>query len=248
MSNLKIDRTAVSEYSVISNAFIDQFMRDADGDQVKVYLYLIFAANTAAPVNVSSIASGCGISEKKVLSALSYWEKESLITVFYESGDPVTVKFAPVSQAVSAREKHQITRDRMRQILEENKEAQQLIFIASEFFGRPLTAVESRNLLYFYDRLSFPFALCEYLLEYSIEHGAKDLRYVEATGLGWHSEGIRTLAQAKAKHPAKPVSAEARGEAAAPKSAAKKYRNFAEHDYDFREQERLAKEKMFRKK
>lgn len=248
MSNLKIDRTAVSEYSVISNAFIDQFMRDADGDQVKVYLYLIYAANVSAPVTVSSIAAGCGISEKKVFGALSYWEKESLLSVFYENGEPVTVKFTPIASAVSAREKHQITRDRMRQILEENKEAQQLIFIASEFFGRPLTPVESRNLLYFYDRLSFPFALCEYLLEYSIEHGAKDLRYVEATGLGWHQEGIRTLSQAKAKHPARPASAETKNEPAGSRRAAGKQRNFAEHDYDFREQERLAKEKMFRKK
>ena len=248
MASLKLDRTAISEYSVIPNAFIDPFMRDADGDDVKVYLYLVYASSASVSITIPSIAEGCGISEKKVQSALSHWEKESLLTLFYEDGELVTVKFASVSSAISAREKHQITRDRMRQIMDDNKEAGQLVFIASEYFGRPLTAPESRTLLFFYDNLAFPFSLCEYLLEYSKEHGAKDMRYVEATGLGWHAEGIRNLSQAKAKHPAKPADPSEKKDAAAPKSAAKKYKNFAEHDYDFKEQEKLAKERMFRKK
>ena len=43
-------------YSSISNFFIDYYMTDANGDFVKIYLYLVRLMSSSGPVAVSDIA------------------------------------------------------------------------------------------------------------------------------------------------------------------------------------------------
>ena len=77
-------------------------------------------------------------------------------------------------------------------------EIRQLIFIAEQYFSRPLTSTEQSNLLYFYDVLHFSADLIEYLIEYCVSKGCTGPRYMEKVAQEWYKSGITTVAQAKA--------------------------------------------------
>ena len=83
------DRTSVP------NIFIDQYMKDANGDFVKVYLYLLRSTNSEDPAaSVSDIADLLNLTEKDVIRALKYWVKEQVLQVSYdENGEPVDITF-----------------------------------------------------------------------------------------------------------------------------------------------------------
>ncbi|MCC8067079.1 MAG: DnaD domain protein [Clostridiales bacterium] len=66
--------------TAIQNSFIDQYMPHANGEFVKVYLYLLRCANNGRELSLSSIADVFEHTEKDVQRALTYWEKQKLIS------------------------------------------------------------------------------------------------------------------------------------------------------------------------
>lgn len=76
---MKIYTDTPEGFTVIQNAFIDQYMPHANGEFVKVYLYLLRCANTGRELSLSSIADVFEHTEKDIQRALLYWEKQQLL-------------------------------------------------------------------------------------------------------------------------------------------------------------------------
>ena len=70
--------------TIISNRFIDEYMNDANDAQLKVYLYLVRMLNAHLETSVADIADRFNHTEKDVLRAFSYWEKQGLLTLDYD--------------------------------------------------------------------------------------------------------------------------------------------------------------------
>ena len=64
---------AIPEVTVVTNEFIDQYMASANGEYVKVYLYLLRHQNEL--IEVGAIADALNHTEADVRRALAYWEK-----------------------------------------------------------------------------------------------------------------------------------------------------------------------------
>ncbi|MBQ1484766.1 MAG: primosomal replication protein N, partial [Eubacterium sp.] len=64
----------------IENIFINEYMPDADGDYVKVYLLARLYAEIGRPLSTADMARELGISEKVVGDAWDYWEDIGAIT------------------------------------------------------------------------------------------------------------------------------------------------------------------------
>ncbi|MCR4892563.1 MAG: DnaD domain protein [Lachnospiraceae bacterium] len=67
--------------TTVSNQFIDWFMTDANEVQIKVYLYLLRCAAGGMQISVASIADRFNYPERDILRALSYWDKQGLLTL-----------------------------------------------------------------------------------------------------------------------------------------------------------------------
>jgi DnaD/phage-associated family protein len=75
----------------VSNIFIDEYMSDANGEFVKIYLYLLRLMSTPGTTfSLSSIADKFEHTEKDVRRALCYWEKMHLLRLEYDSGQNLT--------------------------------------------------------------------------------------------------------------------------------------------------------------
>lgn len=65
--------------TTVSNIFIEQYMPQANGSYVKVYLYLLRLLNSSADKSLAAIADVLDETEKDVERALKYWEKQNLL-------------------------------------------------------------------------------------------------------------------------------------------------------------------------
>ena len=89
-----------NSYTGVENSFIREYLAEANGDAVKVYLYgLYLCANPAACDGLKEFAAAVGLSEEKVADCFSYWEEFGLCTVIEK--DPFTVKYLPHDSAYS---------------------------------------------------------------------------------------------------------------------------------------------------
>ena len=85
MARLTIYKDNYVDSTVVSNCFIDEFMKDANDAQLKVYLYLIRMLNANQATSVSEIADKFNHTEKDVLRALQYWEKKQLLSLDFDA-------------------------------------------------------------------------------------------------------------------------------------------------------------------
>lgn len=205
--------------TMVPNAFIDRYLPNGNGEYVKVYLMLLrLMEDRSQEVSVASLADRLDHTEKDVLRALAYWERQSLLRLQYEDGQLQQVILLDVAEAPEpgaepepeaageispeASEPHEPEpelppRRFDLKSVQEDEDFRQLVFVAETYLGRTLTAKDLELFGYLYKDLGFPADLMEYLIEYCVDRGHKSLKYIEAVALGWHSEGKTSVQQVK---------------------------------------------------
>lgn len=75
------------EYSAtyVPNIFFDKYMPGANGEFVKVYLYLLRMMSGSCQVSICGIADALDHTEKDVLRALKYWEQKGLLLLSFSN-------------------------------------------------------------------------------------------------------------------------------------------------------------------
>ncbi|MCI9324235.1 MAG: DnaD domain protein [Lachnospiraceae bacterium] len=86
--------------------------------------------------------------------------------------------------------------DQLRSFKEQENTAQ-LLFVAQVYVGRTLTASDMKTILYLSDVLRFSDDLIDYLIQYCVDRGKKDFRYMEKVAVSWAQQGITTPKQAQ---------------------------------------------------
>lgn len=247
-----------ADATVLSNVFIDEYVKDANDAQLKVYLFLVRKMQAGEPVSISDMADRYNHTEKDILRALCYWEKRGVLALTLSPEKTLTqIRLLPLSasahngqsastgaaspevlmaagtgaaspevlmaagQAVSAGaptpagqtaspltlshqtatpapafEKPAYTLDELKTFQQQENTAQ-LIFIAEQYLGRTLSPSDMKSILFFTDRLHFSDDLIDYLLQYCVERGKKDFRYIEKVAIAWAESGITTPAEAE---------------------------------------------------
>lgn len=81
MAPLMLYRDCDMNSTAIPNLFIDEYMGAANDAQLKIYLYLLRMMNAQLATSVSDIADKFNHTEKDVVRALKYWEKQGLLSL-----------------------------------------------------------------------------------------------------------------------------------------------------------------------
>ena len=76
----------------VPRVFIDKYMADANGEFVKVYLFLLrcMSSSAASDCSISAIADHFNYTEKDILRALKYWEKVGVLHLELNSDNQLT--------------------------------------------------------------------------------------------------------------------------------------------------------------
>ena len=222
MARIALYKDNYADSTVVSNLFIDEYMKEANDAQLKVYFYLLRMLNADQAISVSGIADKFNHTEKDVIRALKYWEKQQILDLdFDENKALVGIHLRDLSAQATPASQHNVlltsgpaqaqnatqettpvytkpaySLDQLREF-KEREETSQLLFIAEAYIGKPLTPSEIKTILFFTDVLHFSDDLIDYLLQYCVEHGKKDFKYIEKVAVNWAEEGITTPKQAQ---------------------------------------------------
>ncbi len=223
MSRFMLQHEGFASSTSIPNCFIEKYMPKAAGEFVKIYIYLLkCVAENRSELSISKIADAMENAEKDIVRALKYWQKKGLLKLtFDEDGNLVSLKINDLTDVnnedfdsdeiavATSVSKPEVVIDSNEIEISKNFSAQQinafamqddvtqLIYIIQKYLGRTLTNADLNTILFFYDTLKMPAEVIEYLFEYCVSKGHKNMRYIEKVALNWADEGIKTLKAAK---------------------------------------------------
>ncbi len=289
--------------TLISNLFIDKYMKDANDAQLKIYLYLLRMLNAGKTTSIPDMADQFNHTERDVVRSLQYWERRGLIVLEYSgSGDLMSLRMVtpkgdceapsyavpfrgglipgnagmgtvsaqeedrtapavPRLQAMAIPAQHAAPAGAAQGSSDDNNSAQnedrtvsprhpdaasveafksstkraQLLYIIEQYIGKPLASSEVESVYYISEQLHFSDALIDYLLQYCIDRGKKDFRYIQKVAVNWAERGITTPKQAEHA-----VSSFGKGRrnTAGVKPSANPFNQFEQNQYDFDELEK----------
>lgn len=217
MAKITLHSDTQNSVTNVSNTFIDEYMSDANGEFVKIYLYLLRLMNAPdASFSISSIADKFEHTEKDIKRALSYWERMELLRLEYDDAKNLTgvhlldsaprktdtaepekvIASVEVSVTAEPPKKKSYSADDIK-AFRQNEAVAELFFITERYLNRTLSATDINTILYLYDTLGFSTDLIEYLIEYCVSKGHTSIRYIEKVALAWSDDNISTVSDAK---------------------------------------------------
>ena len=240
MDSLHLHKHWPSDVTLVPNLFLDKYMLRANGEFVKIYMYLLRSIQ-GEKLSLSMLADRMSCTEGDILRAVRYWEKEGLLLLDFDhtqkltgisflspkaspkphtpspahTPEPDVMLEAAVSQpaqippavpfgddkpaeepAPASEPDHSLTSEKVSE-LKKNEDIIQLLYIAEQYLGRPLTLTDTNKILYFYEGLKFDLELIEFLIEHCVSKNHKSIRYIEKVALSWAEQGISTVTAAK---------------------------------------------------
>lgn len=87
MGYIKVKSEKKEKFTTVSNIFIDRYMPEANGEFVKLYIYLVRLLQDNIGATVSSIADKMSCQEKDVCRGIKYWISKGILDLKYDKAE-----------------------------------------------------------------------------------------------------------------------------------------------------------------
>lgn len=208
-----VDNLAVYA-TCISNDFLDTYLATANGDYIKVYLFML--RHKGEQFTATDAADALNLTEGDIERAVRYWEKQGVLKAGADAlvreelqqedeapAEALTTQkrmeaaaAMPAQQMAQAEEKLEQMSGTVDDILEDEEFAG-ILFVAKHVLPTLPSVRQVETLQYMYKDLKMQADVIEYLLEYCASIKKTTSKYMQAVAINWHEQGIVTLAQAR---------------------------------------------------
>lgn len=154
----------------ISNDFIDKYLAQANGEFLKVYIFMLRHENEN--ISTENIADALDMTEKDVLRAIKYWDERGLLKENTPEKDVDLIK------------------------LNGDDEFKALLLGLQNYMGKTFSSADAETVGYMYETLQMPVELIEHLFMVCRQKGKTSLRYIEKVALNWYEKGINSVEKA----------------------------------------------------
>lgn len=208
MGKLKLNTTNLNNETSVPNVFLDEYMKDANGEFVKVYLYILRCSyDVSKSISLTDIADRLNLTEKDITRALKYWASHKVMDVEFDeaSGEPIALTMldlTPSSNNTATTAAKKSPARKSPAVVKpgeamDREEIQQLFYVVEQYIKKTLSSSDMQIIFRLRDELHFTTDLIEYLVEYCVSNGHTSLRYMETVAISWSEQGITTIDMAR---------------------------------------------------
>ena len=222
MKTLLLKNRFQNNITILTNEFIDVHMAQANGEFVKVYLFLLrHIDNPAIELSIPLIADALNHTENDIIRAFRYWEKSNILSLILdEEKHIIGIEFDKTSENpmenVAKKITGQVTTapkikepspkaipfDSYKAQKESEKAEQEIktvLHIAEQYLGKTLTATEIDTIIYLFEVLEMDCDLIDYLIGSCVDNGNNNIQYIKKVAFSWSEKGIKTVKAAVAE-------------------------------------------------
>ena len=227
MSEINLNVTVNTNATIISNAFIERFINDANASHIRFYLYLMYYSKNHRSFSISNACDFLDDSERDVIRSINYWEKQGVFKVTrtdkntitaisisdpsisdYENEASTPAAGETKTKEIKAEEinpEDVITNEPLSLFtyIEEEEtgcdfDLKQVIAAAGKYAGRTLSGSEIDFICDLNEKLGFSAELISYLYEYCcLTKEISRFSYIQKVALAWAEKNIKTVEAAK---------------------------------------------------
>lgn len=183
-----------SNYTPVSNIFIDKFMPKARGEFVKVYLLgLKYCVSGELGVSSQIMASALHLLETDLLNAWNYWNDENVVKIIpIDNMGNYSIEFLDLTNSTNENQED----INLLEELDKNSTKDMLQDI-ERLLGRPLSSKEMTMYISWLKDFNFAPEIILLLIQYCASKGKTDCRYIEKIAIAWFDAKIKNIDDAQ---------------------------------------------------
>ncbi len=197
---IKRDENWYLKDTELENIFINEYMTQAPGDYVKIYILALMYAKMGSDISNETIAKSIGIEEEDVLKAWNYWEDQGTVIKHPKEGAgrfDYDVEFVSLKTASKAGDEMLVSETKVSPL--EDEELKGLYRLIEQITGRTLSGTELKAIEEWLAELDTDPEIIIYAYNYCKSKDKDNYRYVGAVVKNWAEEGLKTAEQVE-KH------------------------------------------------
>lgn len=183
------DLSMIFSTTEISDVFFTEYLSQANGDYIKVYLYILFLSKYGKDVKVNDLSKKLSLSFKTIQDAIKYWEDSEVL---------IKKNTGYIVNNLQEIELHKLYKPKLSSIadLEKNSKnqyrAKAIEDINNSFFQGVMSPSWYNDIDLWFKKYGFDEQVMIALFRYCFERSALHRNYIQAVADAWHKNNIKT--------------------------------------------------------
>lgn len=185
------DNSLLFSNTSIPDAFFTEYISQAPGDAVKVYLYLYFLSKYGKDVKVNDLSKKLNLPLKVIQDSIKYWESLGLLirkNSGYEFANLQNIELHKLYNP-----KVSLSPEEIQATAENQYRAKAIENINSEFFQGVMSPSWYSDIDLWFSKYKFDEEVMIALFRYCFERSALHPKYIQAVAEAWSKNNIKTF-------------------------------------------------------
>ena len=185
------DKNILFSETKIPDVFFTEYMNQASGDFVKVYLYIAFLAKYNKDIKINDISKTLNLPFKAIQEALSYWEEQELLVKKNNGYIVVDLQEKELNKLYSPRLSS--SPEKALSNAKNQYRAKAIEEINNSCFQGMMSPSWYNDIDLWFNKFGFDEQVMIALFKYCLDRSALNRPYVQAVATAWHQNHIQNF-------------------------------------------------------
>ena len=178
------------ETTALPDIFFTEFLSVADGNAVKVYLYMLFLSKYNKSTKVVDLAKILSLSPEVVQASIKFWEDNDII--IKKNNGYVLKSIQDITLNKIYKAKVTISPEKANDIAKKQYRAKAIDTINTMFFQGVMTPTWYNDIELWFDKYGFDGQVMISLFQYAFDNSSLNRNYIQAVASAWQQNNVKT--------------------------------------------------------
>ncbi len=185
------DKSMLFSYTDLPDVFFTEYLSQAKGDYVKVYLYMLFLSKYNKDVKITDLSKKLSLPFNIIQEALSFWENQGALTK--KSTGYILNNLQEKELLALYSPKLTSSPESSAQVAQNKSRAAAIESINNQYFQGVMSPSWYNDIDLWFKKYSFDEQVMISLFGYCFEKSALHRNYVQTVAEAWHKNNIKTF-------------------------------------------------------
>ena len=177
--------------TLIPDIFFSEYLSEASGDFIKVYLYMLFLSKYDKDIKINDLSKKLVLPVKTIQDAVKYWEDKCLITK--KNTGYVVNSIQEIELHKLYKPKTALSAEQLQKSAENQKRAKAIDFINNKYFSGLMPTTWYPEIELWFKKYGFDEEVMIALFGYCFDMSALHKNYVQAVAEAWNKNNIKNF-------------------------------------------------------
>ena len=185
------DLSSLFSNTLIPDIFFSEYLSEASGDFIKVYLYMVFLSKYDKDIKVNDLSKKLVLPLKTIQDAVKYWEEQGLLTK--KNTGYIINNMQEIELHKLYKPKTALSAEQLQKSTENQKRAKAIEHINNKFFSGLMPTTWYQEIELWFKKYNFDEEVMIALFSYCFDRSALHKNYVQTVAEAWSQNNVKTF-------------------------------------------------------